>query len=998
MKKLSTVLLFVFSQLYIIAYAQLDIAFQNTEPPLPTWKTYEFIKYGKIGTSLYTGTVNHTIPFYTYKDSDFEIPLSFNYASNGFRTNSQIENLGHGWILNVGGLITREIKGFPDEVSKFILSPYGAGRDVRGFYYIYKNKINQSLFNLNVCVNSSGNLLFVYETDSKESYDVEPDIFHFNFLGYSGSFHLWYNGEIKTFNVTGASAGVRVFVSDEMDYFSIITPDGYTYSFGGYTSEDNSEEYLDEMDNFSNKICTTISWKLRTITAPNGRIVNFNYGIRWHSYVNRNIRYIPKTNNYQMFCSFDDRPQISDFSLLNMDKVMNPPLSSITIEGDTIIKFSHTISNTEKYIYKGSIKDNAAKNTALLNRIEVLYDNVPIRKCEITYKWSKKNPGTGATGNIIPFLDSIKINGDEAYTFDYYDIVDKELPYLGSFSFDHWGYYNGKNDYLPPIDVTDSLTYDSNHNEILNTNIKNPNATYARRGMLKRITYPTGGYTEFYYEAHDYSMKIIRNSQTLFKPELIPTANKETTGGLRIRKIINYTTNGVVVDSIAYYYQDDDNNNSTGIQINVPRYGIEYHAFTDNEVQKKVKFYSSSNDIYAYYKTHVEYSRVTEKRSDNSTIDYYFTSNLEYPDEFDASHYVSQPVPTYLELGGQYTFMNFSIKGDNNNLIANILTPLVSNQYKRGKLWKTKIRDAKGMLLKQEITKYDFSLVSQIRIPKIVGEKWRYIERKEYSIHATKATIFDYYHNGQVERETEFTYNTEGQIIATLTKRSNSDTLLTHYLYVTDITPESTNEVYKNMLSKNIINYPIQEITYLKKGNINTQISGKKYTYLNPNSSKAQLIRLAKTETWNRDETWTEDIRYNIYDRFGNLLESEDKNGIKTTYIWGYRGLYRIAKIINASYQEIKNALNYTDDNINMLAKQDKPDVSWIRNKLATYFNNKLVLSTTYTYQPLIGMTSQTDPNGITTYYKYDEFNRLKIERDHEGNVLKQYEYHYNKK
>ena len=40
-------------------------------------------------------------------------------------------------------------------------------------------------------------------------------------------------------------------------------------------------------------------------------------------------------------------------------------------------------------------------------------------------------------------------------------------------------------------------------------------------------------------------------------------------------------------------------------------------------------------------------------------------------------------------------------------------------------------------------------------------------------------------------------------------------------------------------------------------------------------------------------------------------------------------------------------------------------------------------------------MTSETDPNGITTYYEHDDFNRLKIVRDHEGNVLNQYEYHY---
>ena len=50
---------------------------------------------------------------------------------------------------------------------------------------------------------------------------------------------------------------------------------------------------------------------------------------------------------------------------------------------------------------------------------------------------------------------------------------------------------------------------------------------------------------------------------------------------------------------------------------------------------------------------------------------------------------------------------------------------------------------------------------------------------------------------------------------------------------------------------------------------------------------------------------------------------------------------------------------------------------------------------TTYTYKPLVGVTSMTDAKGMTTFYEYDAFQRLKAVKDQSGNILKYTDYHY---
>ncbi|HKO81925.1 MAG TPA: hypothetical protein VJU78_16075, partial [Chitinophagaceae bacterium] len=52
-------------------------------------------------------------------------------------------------------------------------------------------------------------------------------------------------------------------------------------------------------------------------------------------------------------------------------------------------------------------------------------------------------------------------------------------------------------------------------------------------------------------------------------------------------------------------------------------------------------------------------------------------------------------------------------------------------------------------------------------------------------------------------------------------------------------------------------------------------------------------------------------------------------------------------------------------------------------------------LMTSYTYEPLIGMTSQCDANNRVTYYGYDVFGRLKDIKDQDGSIIKTIDYNY---
>jgi len=145
-------------------------------------------------------------------------------------------------------------------------------------------------------------------------------------------------------------------------------------------------------------------------------------------------------------------------------------------------------------------------------------------------------------------------------------------------------------------------------------------------------------------------------------------------------------------------------------------------------------------------------------------------------------------------------------------------------------------------------------------------------------------------------------------------------------------------------------------------------------------------------------------ITYDKYDQNLNLVQVTPKGSdAVNSYYWGYNGKFPVAKFDNMAYSFIESNTNGLRDALDQLDDFKVISNSTIQTQLKT-LNDQIrtkipsgCMVTTYTYDPLVGMTSQTDPNGITTYYEYDGLGRLHLVKDHEGNILKRYDYQYAK-
>ena len=347
------------------------------------------------------------------------------------------------------------------------------------------------------------------------------------------------------------------------------------------------------------------------------------------------------------------------------------------------------------------------------------------------------------------------------------------------------------------------------------------------------------------------------------------------------------------------------------------------------------------------------------------------------------------------------------------NSSGSSVSPPVSYSWRRGLPLENLYKDAAGNDVKREV--FDYNKATNIPSPRLTSVFSQYMKNdlcqndqdqfyEPYTSHyhsewyrLDEARYYTYHGSNEMETIVinEYGSTSHKNITKVTTYLSNGKTKEECYEYPTDVGTTQGSGVPQKMLEKFMISPVVNEIT--KINGTKTFESHNDFTY----DGRYDYVTLSSKKVYPAGIA-SDFQQYDIVERdeFGNILHYLLQDGTKVVFSWGYDNTLPVANIVNLS-------LSYIDDNTNNIqAELDKLDgytkiTSTNRSNLKT--NNDAIrtalppgaLITTYTYDPLVGMTSQTDPNGRTTYYEYDEYGRLKFVRDQDFNIIKKHEYHY---
>ena len=447
-------------------------------------------------------------------------------------------------------------------------------------------------------------------------------------------------------------------------------------------------------------------------------------------------------------------------------------------------------------------------------------------------------------------------------------------------------------------------------------------------------------------------------------------------GGLRIKKVISNDGLGGILTK-EYSYNNSDGHSSAYLD-NIPNYGY-YKTVSDvtegkqplgmggwspcvpqTLLQHHINRSSESTNTVNYSTgAPIVYARVTERSSDGSSI------VREYDPAFYKSNKTSYPYTPGQE------FQNLSCLLIKETSLNNLLNVKKEVKYQYNKIISDVNIDNNKSLkigIVADASEYNNKhYVVDPYMPKVTLAELTQMETKSFE-------------NGGVLIQTEARdYNSWHAVFKITSVNSKGQVIETKHMYPYDLNYIS---VYNDMVNRNMIN---NVVSIDRKKNFNTTLVTQKANYSFFNGNFPFPLSVQKSVDQQPFET---EVAFNAYDASGNITEYTSNDGIVTALIWGYNKQYVVAKVVGKSYSDATLALNMTI--VNNPANDNE-----LRNELNKLRSLSGGLVQSYTYIPLVGVSSETDANGRTLYYEYDSFNRLRRIKDKDGNVVKVFDYQY---
>ncbi len=1037
----------------------------------------------KVPISQFTGSPNISIPIYTIEDGSFNVPISLRYHASSVRVHSHPGWVGLGWSLMAGGQINRTVNGNMDEWKGKLI-----GDPETGFYYSFaKLAGNDAEWNSEARMKQYAS---EYLPGSLAAYEAMPDEFSFSFLGYSGKFFWTHEGKWKVIsddeikvefdptlgigmiaenglrgnildriNAYGNIDEKSVWTNRYFNKFTLVTPDGARYEFGGINATEYTVPYLSQ--DVKNPI--PVTWYLAKIISPSGGEINFDYepgelitSLTQRIFFSQSERESgPFVFGLEPGC-WTNVPLDADAGRIDGVIMFPVYLSSITYPKGNV-KFKRISINQELRWPTDEMIDSDLGNTPSQKTLPVYFR--PHIPGEPTYGYGKQRGW--------PQLTNIEIN-DYAYPGDPKtklfslvhslntserlkllsiqessgDMSAKMPPHIFTYnttrlpsysdikSNDHWDFYNGFDQVNFPKATEGIEQYSQKFYTAREPDVS---GFYGKAEILEQIQYPTGGAVKFECEPHTYSKVVDREDNLL---RLIELPSNKVAGGLRIKRILHFNSVSQIQPSLIkeYFYAKDFSLNSTlsslkssGILGGYPKYyWPNYTAKDISGVSYKYSVFSSGAVLPFGINSegsHVGYSEVVEvsKNVDGSTNGYtkYRFSN------FDQDIW---GVPHPDEIG-------YSLDPN-----RSVFSPYTSNDNQRGKLQAEEHFNASDLPV--EITRLRYAITANGYVRRVLQEPFdvctastagaqtcfvtaykSYINR--YNLVQKDVLRFSYANSLSITET--FEYNAQN-LLSRKTQTSNGSFLETIIKYPLDYTsvPSITSGDLESigigkLIQKNILNRPIEVIemknNQIKEGRLtiyktfaNNVFPHKEFKF---ESNKLLPIGSALSS-----QSVTDDSDYfnpaSLFLDNGNYIFRKDRLYSQQPIVYdqydskgNVREIFKANDLVKCYVWGYKKSLPVAEILGATLVEVaalgvDLDDLSnqaytdeVMRSKIAIIRNGLPRAQVTGYTYNAFGITSKVDPSGRIIYYVYDKLGKLIFIKDIDGNILQALEYNY---